>query len=363
MPRKTVGYVHLVWRCPNCNQFNSGIEKTCDTCGSPQPEDVEFESPPKQEVSKDESLAEEVRKGVDIHCPYCHTRNEADAIECIQCGGDLTGGKQREKGRIVGSPGEDQAGEVTCLACGTVNPSGNLQCNSCGGSLAQKPSQTGKRSMKPLPGTLTKRSPIKTIGLVAVLLLLGVICIAAIGFITRTSDVEGTVSGLQWNRQIAVMQIQPVNHKDWIDNIPGDARIGTCTQELYDVQDQPSVNSHEVCGTAYTVDTGTGIGEVVQDCQYEIYIDYCEYTVQEWAIVDVMKTSGQDSNPYWPDLYLSADQQQGEMDETYKISFSTDKGLLEYDTSDVTEFQQFPLGSEWVLEVSTLGGISSYQRK
>ena len=182
MPRKTVGYVNLVWRCPNCDQLNPGPEKTCDTCGSPQPEDVEFESPPKQVVSKDESLAAEVRKGVDIHCPYCQTRNEADATECIQCGGDLTGGKKRKKGRIVGSPMEDQAGEVTCSTCGMVNPPGNLQCSSCGGSLAQRPPKTTKSHAEPIPEPDKKRSPIKTIGLLALLLLLGVICVAAIGF-------------------------------------------------------------------------------------------------------------------------------------------------------------------------------------
>ena len=129
-----------------------------------------------------------------------------------------------------------------------------------------------------------------------------------------------------------MLQIQPVSHEDWIDNIPGDAGIETCTEKLYAIQDQPSANSYEVCGTPYTVDTGTGIGEVVQDCQYEIYIDYCEYTVQDWAVVDVMKASGQDAYPYWPELNLSADQRQGDMDESYKISFSTDTGLLEYDT-------------------------------
>jgi hypothetical protein len=362
LPRKTVGYVHLVWRCPNCNQLNPGGEKTCASCGSPQPENVEFESPPKQEISKDESLAAEVRKGADIHCPYCHTRNEADATVCIQCGGDLVGGKQRDKGRIVGSPGEDQREQITCPTCGTVNPPGNLECSACGGSLAQQAPKTSSsmQSSTAAPAKMTKG---KTIGLVAVLLMLGALCIAAISFLTRTSELDGTVTGLEWNRQITIEQMQPVSHKDWIDNVPADAQLGTCSQELYAVQDQPTGNYREVCGTPYTVDTGTGVGEVVQDCQYEIYVDYCEYTVQEWTVVDVAETSGLNANPFWPALNLSTDQRQGESNETYSIFFDSSDGNLEYKTSEISEFQQFSIGSQWMLEVNTLGGISSYTPK
>jgi len=362
LPRKTVGYVHLVWRCPNCNQLNPGAEKTCGTCGSPQPDNVEFESPPKQEISKDESLAAEVRKGADIHCPYCHTRNEADATVCIQCGGDLVGGLQRNKGRVVGSPEEDQRGQVTCPQCGTVNPSSNLRCSSCGGSLAQQAPKTTS-SMQPATAVPAKMTKGKTIGLVAALLVLGALCVLAISFLTKTSEVEGTVTGLEWNRQISIEQLQPVSHKDWIDKIPADAQLGTCSQEVYTIQDQPSGNYREVCGTPYTIDTGTGVGEVVQDCQYEIYVDYCEYTVTEWTEVDVAKASGQNANPSWPTLNLSNDQRQGENNESYSIFFDSSDGSLEYKTSDENEFQQFTIGSHWTLEVTSMGGISSYAPK
>jgi hypothetical protein len=362
LPHKTLGYVNLVWRCPNCNQLNPGPEKTCGTCGSPQPENVEFENPPQQEISTDESMAKEVRKGADIHCPYCHTRNEGDATVCKQCGGDLTGAKQRESGRIVGSPELAQAGEVTCPACGTINPASNLKCSSCGGSLAKQAPKAPINTQIPskVPSKMGKG---KIFGIVAAILVLGAICISAISFLTRTSEVNGTVTGLSWDRQIAIEQIQPVSHQDWFDNIPAGAQVNTCKQELYTVSDQPSGNYQEVCGTPYTVDTGTGIGQVVQDCQYEIYADYCEYTVQEWTVVDVAEASGQDLNPYWPVLNLSNEQRQGDTTESYTVSFDSTEGALDYKTSNVTEFQQFSLGSQWVLEVSTLGGISSYAPK
>lgn len=203
----------------------------------------------------------------------------------------------------------------------------------------------------------------KIIGLSAVVLVLCVICIFAFSILTRKSEVDGTVTGLYWDRQIKIEQIQPVSHQDWFENIPAGAQVGTCKQELYTVSDQPSGNYREVCGTPYTVDTGTGIGQVVQDCQYEIYADYCEYTVQEWTVVDVAEASGQDANPFWPVLNLSSGQRQGDSTESYTVSFDSTEGALDYKTSDAAEFQQFSIGSQWVLEVSTLGGISSYSPK
>src|SRR5665648_700754 len=119
MPKKTVGFVQLEWRCPNCSQMNPGPQKTCSACGSPQPEDVQFENMPQQELSTDQAMAEKARKGADIHCPYCGTRYTADASQCIQFNGHLKEGKKRESGRVVGAFKSEPVGDVACPTCGT----------------------------------------------------------------------------------------------------------------------------------------------------------------------------------------------------------------------------------------------------
>lgn len=368
MPKKTIGFVPLVWRCPNCNQINPGPQKTCTACGSPQPDNIQFEEMPEQDLSTDPTLAEKARKGADIHCPYCQTRNPADAALCIQCGGDLQGGDKRQSGTVLGAFRPEKPGEKACPTCGKLNPSNNTRCSSCGSSMGLPPVQTSPVQsasiQSPLPETAAKkRSPLMWVGLLVLLCILGMACIALITFLNRTSEVSGTVSSLEWKLSINVEQFMPVTHSDWMENIPVDGNMGSCQQKVNRVQDYPEGNYQEVCGTPYTVDTGTGIGEVVQDCHYEIFMDYCEYTVQEWQAVETYSQTGQDANPTWPGLSLSANQRQGTQTEDYLIHFDTEKGLLDYSTHDLAEFQIFRPGSTWMLEVSTFGSISGYRPK
>src|SRR5258706_16449700 len=103
MAKKTLGYMELEWTCPNCGNKNPGMVKTCKACGSPQPENVQFGVAEQAELLKDAQKIAQSQKGADIHCPFCGTRNPADARSCSQCGGDLTGGAQRVSGTVIGA--------------------------------------------------------------------------------------------------------------------------------------------------------------------------------------------------------------------------------------------------------------------
>ena len=52
--RRTVGYVQNEWTCPNCSTRNKGGVKTCENCGAPQPENVQFELPSEKKFVTDE---------------------------------------------------------------------------------------------------------------------------------------------------------------------------------------------------------------------------------------------------------------------------------------------------------------------
>ena len=79
-------------------------------------------------------------------------------------------------------------------------------------------------------------------------------------------------------------------------------------------------NALEVCGTPYTVDKGTGYGEVVQDCVYQIMDNMCEYTVIEWQQVDQVVEEGNDLQPIWPALALGREPARRQKERTLSVS-------------------------------------------
>ncbi len=125
---------------------------------------------------------------------------------------------------------------------------------------------------------MATRTPMpRKVSIVMILVLLA-ICVFGVFMLTqmlRTDVVKATVTSTQWERAVTVESYQLVNASDWAVNIPADASISSCSLEYRYDSDEPAEHSEEICGTPYTVDTGTGVGEVVQDCYYRVYEDYC----------------------------------------------------------------------------------------
>ena len=194
---------------------------------------------------------------------------------------------------------------------------------------------------------------------------LAVLCLCAVGAMLmntfKTEGKNGVVQDVHWVSIVQVEAQQPVRRQDWRDEIPAEGKIGNCTEKLHNVQDAPAPNSVKVCGTPYEVDKGSGFAEVVQDCQYEVYQDYCEYTVMEWAVVNEFRLEGEDYSPVWPEVQLSSEERQGEKEQVYTVIFETADGQYEYTTSDYDVFRQLQIGSEWILSINGLGQIVSIE--
>lgn len=348
MTQKKLGYVELEWSCPNCGTKNPGSQKTCTACGSPQPDKVAFQQGAQQELIQDAKKIEAAKKGPDIHCPYCGTRNAGDAKVCSQCGGDLTTGERRVVGTVVGafSTEKKPVQQIPCPNCNTLNLETNKTCTACGALLHEAAEMEPPATS--LPGVSGKSQSNRLWIGVAVLV---VVCI--IGYLifmtTRRQDLVGTVSQVNWSRVVFVQEMRDVTRSAWQVDIPANARLGACEQREHHVQDQPAPGSREVCGTPYTKDTGTGFGEVVQDCQYVVYEDYCDYTVQEWTTIDQVALQGSDLSPSWPNLALESGQQAGERQESYTVIFATDEGTYVYKPRNAAEFSRFEPGGEWNL--------------
>ena len=334
MARKSLGFVPLVWECPSCKTMNPGPIKSCTSCGAPQPPDIDFHLVEEEKFNfiKDEALLREIKAGPNIHCPYCGTRNPATAELCRQCGGDLSmGGEARETGQKVKTVSEAQ-----------------------------------KAKKAPQPPPATSEPPKKRSRLFIILGILGalalIVCLILVfTLFLRTDDITATVTGTQWERRITIEAYTTVTEKDWLDEIPADGDIVSCSEAYRYTSDTPVANATEVCGEVYYEDTGTGAGEAVQDCVYEVYDDYCEYTVMDWVAVDTVVDSGNDNDPSWPNPNLSVDQREGSRQESYTITFSGDGETYRYTTTDSQLFLQAEPGSRWNLSVNQLGGVQSVQ--
>jgi hypothetical protein len=354
MAQKTSGYIELEWNCPNCGNKNAGMTKSCSACGSPQPQNVQFELGQKQELIKDAKKTAEAARGPDIYCPFCNTRNPAGSLTCLQCGGDMTEGIRRESGRVIsGAPGNPGAA-VTCSNCGTINPAGSSTCSACGASLtitrvptqpAPTPAQSGAKNFAFRPWMA-----LPVLGLLAM-------CCLLFGFLFfRTTDVMGMVQDVHWQRTIGIEAQREVTREDWRDQLPGGAKGVSCQQKYRRSQDTPVQGAREVCSTQL-VDQGNGSAKVVESCTYEVYDDYCKYNALEWQQVDQGLAQGNDLNPYWPQINPGNGQREGARKENYTVNFQTKDGLKQFSTDDAALFAQLQPGTQWTLSVNTLGAI------
>lgn len=353
MPQETVGYVNLEWTCKRCGSKNPGTTKICASCGNVMSETDKFELPAQQELIKDETVIAKAERGPDVTCKYCGARNPPDAKNCSQCSADLTGAAARKAGEVLGAFSADKKPDVKCPYCGAMNPATALKCSNCAGSLAQRAVDQPKAPPVAAPAKMNS---------LPLFIGLGVLIIAAIlcGLLLfRTSDTSAAVRGVQWQRAIEIIEQRPVQRETWRDQVPSDAVPGSCQLRVRGVQNEPAPNAEKICGTPYTVDTGSGVGKVVQDCQYEVKDDWCAYTQLQWMVVDSVVASGADANPAWPMVNLRADQRAGERAETYVVYFSADGQEYQMNVVDAEDLLRYSVGSRWKLKVNALGGVVS----
>ena len=352
MAKESLGYVRLEWTCPACGRRNPGPVKICAGCGAPQPEDVQFEQAAQETLISDDAEIQQAKAGPDVHCAFCGARNPAGASHCSQCLADLSEGAARATGRVVGAHRKEAAADVACAACGSLNPATAPTCSQCGANLARAGAEP-----RPVAAAQKRRNPVGFIVLGAIVLIIGLFFF----LLLRTDDTIGTVSNVSWTRSIGVESLAPMAYEGWRDDIPAGAVVGECRQEVSHTQDEPAENAEQVCGTPYTVDDGTGFGEVVQDCEYQVYADRCEYTVEEWQEVDVATVTGSDFSPAWPQLQLDAGERAGEEEEEYEVIFDTDNRSYTYTTDDAAEFARFAIGSPWILQVNSFNAVVSVE--
>jgi hypothetical protein len=351
MTQKELGYVELEWTCKRCGTINPGMNRVCTNCGAPVSQEDKFELPEQQELITDKAKLDEAKSGPAIQCPYCNVLNPAGTVNCVHCGGDIQAGLARQVGEVLGAYNPNAVPDKPCPFCNQPVKANAQRCPHCGGSLIE--------AAQP---TVTPAQPRKIpIWMIIGGIALGVLCLASvivyIIMSSRTSDVSATVSDMRWKLAIDALEQQPVQRSAWSGEMPSDAKNIVCRDEYKETSSNPAPNATEVCGTPYTIDTGSGAGKVIQDCEYRVYASYCDFTVLDWVVVNTAVAQGADNNPQWPVLSLAPGQQEGDRHETYQITFDADGQPYAYAPASMAEFSQFDLSSQWILGINAFGAI------
>ncbi|PWH16672.1 MAG: hypothetical protein DDG59_09000 [Anaerolineae bacterium] len=356
MPKETLGYMKLEWTCPRCNSRNPGPQKTCLSCGAPQPENVAFQLPEKAELIADEQEIAQAKKGADIHCPYCGARNPADAEVCAQCGGDLQEGKQRESGRVVGAfVPQASAQMMLCPHCAAENDSRSFNCVSCGAPLGGK--------ISPQVSVAKSKGPNPMIWIATGLVIFLMLCVGVLLLAARTKGIEATLRESYWQTSLVVEGLRAVERANWRNEIPTEATLLNCEFRVHHTQEEAVPNANKVCGTPYTLDSGGGYAEVVQDCVYEVLMEYCSYTTMEWQVVETRTKQGKVLPVTYPSMELAADQRPGKQQVLYVCVFDSSQGEYRYPTSDENFYRQCTPQSQWILEVNAFGQVLAAKPK
>lgn len=351
MAKKSLGFVELEWVCPTCNSRNPGSSPSCRACGAPQPPDVKFEAPAQADLITDEAKVAQLGQAApDIVCPYCRTRNRADAAVCKQCGGDLVGGVARAAGEKVEGFALGATATVKCAACGAENSAALTACTACGAPL---PSLA-----KPTPKPQTQsggRGCLWIAAAFALVVVLGIVAMFSFGSSGERSTLEARVTEGQWTRSVGIQGLVPVRYTAWRDQIPPDATLGACSEEVRRTVEElpnPAPPNREVCGTPYAIDRGTGMAEVVTDCVYQILELRCDYTVNQWREVDRVVLEGAGLVATWPQAPLGGMQRVGDRSEAYRCLFTAGDVSYTYQVPSFELYQRCTPGARWELEVT-----------
>lgn len=308
------------WDCPYCkNTGISGLEKRCPACGHSQDAGTKFYLKEKKEYVDGEK-AKQYGKGADWTCSYCGSLNRHDAKVCVGCGADR----------------EESSGDYF----------ENVQKQE---EKAAK--KKAEQAPKPEPsGGLMKRLPL-IIGLAVI--------IAIIAFACRPKNYAASVTEKAWNRIINVETYTTVNESDW--EVPDGGRVTDEKEEIHhydhvldhyetvEVEKSRQVQDGYDTHTEYddngdgtfterTVETPRYVTEYyTEEEEQPVYIDVPKYQtkyyydIEKWIPDRQLITSGGDDTPYWDDTELSENEREGEREETYTVTFTTDKDKV-YET-------------------------------
>ncbi len=327
MGRTVMGY----WDCPVCGSKGiAGNVMNCPSCGRARG-DVKFymknisENEIREEHERGDieylsaEQAQEIGKNPDWYCSFCNSLNKDHAAFCSNCGASRKDSESNYFDQLKKRQ-EAEAAEQAAQA---------------------RPAQ--------------RQQPKSRRGLLILLIIAA--CVAGLIFYLNGSNTQGNleVTGFAWSRSVPVEQNLEYKERGW--SIPEGGTEISRSQEIHhydqvldhyesvEVQRSRQVLDHYETYYTYS-DNGNGSFEEISH-QRPVYTTeyYTEtesrpvyrsvpryqtqyvYSIWRWTPVREAEASGEDQNPFWPELNLKEDEREGSpRTERYSFTVTGEKG-------------------------------------
>jgi hypothetical protein len=361
------------WKCTSCDAAGiPGSQKVCPTCGNPrEDEEAKFDFGKKDASGKsDAATVQDADKlalaaaGADWYCANCGTANTGTAVACKSCG---TNDAESRLAKKPEKPRQSTPG-------GTGAPV----------AAAAEPKKGGGGMLVGLIGCL---------GIGAIGAVLIVFVLAGVNQFW-TSESAGTVTAMQWSREITVETFTPVQgKKGWRTEMPkkasivpkngqggepGADNVRECTRKEKSPKKCETKTKQVQCGTVEKCeqkDLGNGFAEEVckdvpkmcdekyEECKEAVQDDWCTFDTYEWKKGQTYTSNGADAAPKWPDAPALGAMDRHVKAEKYALTVSYEGETATYEPKDEKEFAQFAPNQSVVVEVGAFGGVQGVSPK
>ncbi len=319
--------VEGLWNCRYCGTKGiGGLTKSCPCCGHPQDEGTRFYLGNKKKyLEKD--LAAQYGQGPDWLCPYCGSLNRIRFKYCSNCGAEKDSAEDdyfTNQDKQDKKEAEKEA-ELKKLTGKDKKGSGK---SGKGGDISKKQKMPLRKKLLIISAAV--------LAFFAVLL-----------FIFWPRNYNATVGGTGWAREIDIEAWRTVQEDDW--QVPDGGRVYDTKEEIHhyvQVLDHYETKTREVSERVYDgEDThtsyvnngdGTFTEETYSTPRYRteyhtetyrepVYRDEpvfaikYYYEIERWVVDREEKSEGADSEPYWPEYTLAANERTGFRGEAYTM--------------------------------------------
>ena len=317
------------WRCVRCASVNLGRNVNCLTCGVKRSEDVVFFLDDDASEVSDKQFLNQAAAGADWICLYCGSNCRASENQCSGCG-SLRSEQNKQLSEETRGINDWSEAAQKAYKKQTFPPD------------APKKSFFSRRLVKfgllgaGLFGALF-------ISLFAVLIYIS----------TLEYAVEVEVSGLEWQRTIALEEYKTVTETAWEGEVPKEARVQSSERALHHTdkvadgtRTVPETYTEEVsdgtesyvCGridkkngyfedkyctrTKYKTVTKTRNKTETIYKDVPVYKTRYKYLIDKWIPAGEKTTSGNDFNPQWANVSVdNTTMREAGRTESYNILF------------------------------------------
>jgi hypothetical protein len=206
------------WRCVRCSTVNLGRFLNCQTCGVKRDDDVEFFLDDAVPEITDAEQLRQANAGADWVCQYCGGNNRAFDLRCTSCGNTRSA---EDKQLTEETRGIDDWSESRQKAAQTSFP--NFQ------------KHQPKTSF--LNGRLFKLG-LLCLGILAPLFIILFGVLVYVSTLSYPVDVE--VTGLEWQRSIAIEEYRTVTETAWEGQVPANVRVQSSERALHHTDQVPT---------------------------------------------------------------------------------------------------------------------------